>query len=76
MTEHHAEIEPQTHTNLLHMPRWALGALLALCIVACTWVLYTYGPAEWSHFRRIFGGSVLGGWCFLCLFINRVLIST
>ena len=65
-----------SHTNLLHLPRWVLALLLAVCVAVCTWVLYTYGPAEWSHLRRIAGGGVLGVWCFLCLFINRVLIST
>lgn len=67
---------PGAHTNLLHMSRPLLVLLLAVCVALCTWVLYTYGPADWSHLRRIAGGSVLGTWCFLCLFINRVLIST
>jgi hypothetical protein len=61
--------------SILYLRRPLLWALLIGCVALCEVGVFWFAPAEWSVLRRALGGVVIGGWAFMCLFMNRMLVS-
>ena len=61
--------------SILLWPPWVLWGLLIPCVLACTAVVYAYAPVEWSLFRTLFAGVLMGVLSHYLLFINRILVA-
>lgn len=61
--------------SLLFMKRPLLYALFAVTWAICTWLVFAYGPEDWSLLRRVVAGLFAGTWSFMCIFANRILIA-
>ncbi|MEZ4316944.1 MAG: hypothetical protein R3F61_05560 [Myxococcota bacterium] len=60
---------------VLYMRRSVQIAWFAVCLVVCTYVVFSYAPEDWGLLRKVLGSAVSGSWAFGCLFINRILLT-
>ncbi len=65
----------ELRASILFMKRPILYVLFAVTTAICTWLVFEYGPADWSIPRKLAGGLLAGAWSFLCIFANRILIA-
>lgn len=61
--------------TVLHMAQPVLWGLFALSCAICTAVVFAYGPEDWSIVRKVMGGVIGGAWSFVCIFVNRMLLT-
>jgi hypothetical protein len=61
--------------SILHLPAPKMLMFLAVTLVGCIVLAFVAGPSEWGPVRRVALGLVGGGWCYLCIFINRVFVA-
>ncbi len=59
----------------LYRTRGTHMALLLATIVICEGFFVYYQPENWSLFRTLLGGFLTGIWCYMCIFINWILVA-